>query len=128
MYNLKRALLAGLSKGNNWVYLAGLAAIGIFGISVLTNKESKANLAGTMNSIYPIASGTQPQDTYPHPTVLSNHRSFRDYSINDNSIPTPFVEVNFPYDAFKTRPRLANIFEKCVYIPTYTGEGFAQVY
>lgn len=127
MYNLKkRALLAGLGK-QNWVYLAGLAAIGIFGVSLLTNKENKAMYGSTMNSVYPIASGTQPDDTYPHPAIISEHRSFRDFSRNDNSIPTPLVEVNFPYDAFKTRPRLANIFEKCVYVPTYNGDMFSKV-
>lgn len=124
---MKRALLSSLGK-SNWIYLIGLAAVAGVGISWFMNKESKSNYGSTMNSLYPIAHGTQPLDTYPHPAILSAHRGFRDFSRLDNSLPTPFVELNMPYDHFKNGVKLANIMEGgCTYIPTFDGNNFSKV-
>ena len=53
-------------------------------------------------------------------------RSFNDFTRNDNSIASPFLEVNFPHNPYTSNatrmpPPLANTIDKNAYIVTYTG-------
>ena len=91
---------------------------------------SNAFLAGDYG-LYPVPKGT-PVLTQPDNQLavvkkpMLGARGFNDFTMNDNSIPTPFVEVNFPYTPYTANnsrlpPPLANTIDKNAYVVTYTG-------
>lgn len=108
-----------LGKNDNLLMYIGIGAVAAFGISWFMGKESKSNYGSTMNSLYPIMN--QPTDTYVHSTPARVPRGFPDYSNRGNTLPTPFVELHMPRDAFGPGAKLANIREQGIYIPTFDG-------
>jgi len=96
------------------IALAGLGALYLLnqngGLGSLFNPNARANAAMG----YPGGA--------PAPSLFQM-RSFPDYTFNENQLPTPWVEVNVPYDNTDSGARLANIIDKAAYIQTYDGQG-----
>jgi hypothetical protein len=148
--SLKRALsLGGSGKGtNNMLFLLGAAGVVALGVGFIMSHQhphiAKANFANSSNSIYIdeegagvdrygnsmnsfVPSAGQATSTYLEPTIYDGERSFTDYTTISNSIPTPFLEVNFPRDAFNRGANLSNVIDKCAYVQTYNGNTFGGV-
>ena len=139
MVSLKRAFSSitkggGGGKGSNLLFLVGAGAIGALGYWWFTHHgNASANFANSVNSVYPYSEGDygnsqnsfypiqggSPNNTYIHPVVLSGKRGFPDYSRTTNSLPTPFVELNFPREAFGKGAKLANTIDKCSEVFSY---------
>jgi hypothetical protein len=146
--SLKRALsLGGSGKGtNNMLFLLGAAGVVALGVGFIMSHQhphttAKANFANSSNSIYIdeegagvdrygnsmnsfVPSAGQATSTYLEPVMYDGERSFTDYTTISNSIPTPFLEVNFPRDAFNRGANLSNVIDKCAYVQTYNGNTF----
>lgn len=136
--SIKRALKLPKSISSNQMLilggtaLAGFAAIWYLsnnnGISGLFNPTSRANYASdnAMNSLGVWPVGNQ-NNSHPHlPQVPLDYvvpRSFNNYTLLQNALPTPFVEVNVPRDYFNTQVDLSNMSDKGVYVQTLTGQG-----
>ncbi len=112
--------------------LAGFAAIWYLsnnnGISGLFNPTSRANYASdnAMNSlgVWPVNNQNNSHPYLPQvPLDYIVPRSFNNYTLLQNALPTPFVEVNIPRDYFNTQSDLANMEEKGHYVQTLDGQG-----
>jgi hypothetical protein len=140
---LKRALSLGGGKGgsSNILFVIGAGAVVALGAWYFLGHhaaaDAKANFANSSNSIYPEGGGVDygdsmnsfvpfhGQSSYIDPVIHGGHRSFPDYTTTSNLIPTPFVEINFPYDSFNRGANLANVIDKCAYVSTYNGNQFS---
>lgn len=141
---LKRALSLGGGKGgsSNILFVIGAGAVVALGAWYFLghhggHADAKANFANSSNSIYPEGGGVDygdsmnsfvpfhGQSSYIDPVVHGGHRSFPDYTTTSNLIPTPFVEINFPYDSFNRGANLSNVIDKCAYVSTYNGNQFS---
>lgn len=136
--SIKRALKLPKSVSNNQMLMLGATALAGFGIlwylsnnngiNGLFNPTSRANYASdnAMNSLGVWPVGYQ---NFSHPYLPQQPldymvpRSFNNYTLLQNALPTPFVEVNVPRDYFNTQVDLANGEEKGTYVQTLDGQG-----
>jgi|SRR6478735_8087075 len=133
---MKFPSLKNLSGGgnSNLLFLIGAGSLAALGYWWFSHRgDAQANFANSVNSVYPYSEGDygnsqnsfypiqggQPGDSYIHPVMLSGKRGFPDYTRQTNSLPTPFVEINFPREAFASGAKLANIIDKCAYVYDY---------
>lgn len=136
--SIKKALKLPKSISNNQLLvlggtaLAGFAALWYLsnnnGISGLFNPTSRANYASdnAMNSlgVWPVGHQNNSRPFLPQvPLDMQLPRSFNNYTLLQNALPTPFVEVNVPRDYFNTQVELNNMNDKGTYVQTLDGQG-----
>lgn len=139
--SLKSIIPSGTKGGNsNLLFLVGAGSLVALGYWWFTHRgaDAQANFANSVNSVYPYSEGDygnsqnsfypiqsgQPSDSYIHPIMLSGKRGFPDYTRLSNTLPTPFVEINFPREAFASGAKLANTIDKCAEVFDYGGRRF----
>lgn len=105
-------------KGNNknLLTIGGLLVAGAVGFYLLSQNTSLFNPAARANSAFGFPDGLAAPS-------LFQMRSFNDFTYNQNGLPTPWVEVNVPYDNTDSGAKLANVIDKSAYIQTYDGQG-----
>lgn len=136
--SIKKALKLPKSISSNQMLMLGGTALAGFvaiwylsnnnGISGLFNPTSRTNYASdnSMNSlgVWPVGHQNNSNPFLPQtPLDFMMPRSFNNYTLLQNTLPTPFVEVNIPRDYFNTQVDLNNMDDKGTYVQTLDGQG-----
>lgn len=115
---MKKALSLKGGNTKTWLTIGGILVAGAIGYHLLSN--------GGLNGLFNPSARAMYTMGYPGGAAASpvfQHRSFNDYTYNANGLPTPWVEVNVPYDNTVTGAKLSNVIDKGAYIQTYDGVG-----